>query len=316
MTEPILTKEGQEVLDNVLDMPYMGLPFRRESRKEKYFRLISLVMNEQGVKEAGKELVIEAIRMVEGNGCDTVFRRIEDPAKHKSLFVDPHINIDGYYALPRQVKRWVLPQSKPAKPPHEMKVLAFNASPRKGGNTDVLIDEALRGATDAGAASAEKIMLQKIKLRFCLGCEKCKERGWEGFCSQKDDVNGIFQKMADSDAIIVGFPIYIGRACGQLCTFFDRWYCLTREKLGAGKRGMVIGTWGAPDVGVFDLTIERILESFVGTWGIEPVEALSACSFEGVLHGLDDKGKAIILRYPKELEKSYQAGKSLVTGQG
>jgi len=48
--------------------------------------------------------------------------------------------------------------------------------------------------------------------------------------------------------------------------------------------------------------------------GIEPAEALSACGFEGMLHGLDDKGKAIILRFPEGLEKAYQADKSLVAG--
>jgi len=231
----------------------------------------------------------------------------------KRLFVDPNFNMEAYYALPRQVKRWVLPPSKPVKPPQEMKVLAFNASPRAGGNTDVLIDEALRGAKDAGAASIEKLMLQKIKLGFCIGCEKCQDPGWEGFCSQKDDVNDVFQKIVDSDAIIIGFPIYIGRASGQLCTFFDRWYSLSKKKVGAGKRGMVIGTWGAAGVDIFDFAIESALTMLHGR-GIEPVEALSACGFEGLLHGWDDKGKAIILRFPKELEKAYQTGKSLVTG--
>jgi len=313
MIEPVLTKEGQEILDNVLNRPYGILPFRREAAKEKYLRIISLVMNEQGVKQAGKELVIEAIRMLEGDRCDLVFRRLKDPAMIKKLFVDPNFNIEAYYALPRQVKRWVLPQSKPAKRPQEMKVLAFNASPRVGGNTDILIDEALRGAKDAGAASIERIMLQKIKLGFCIGCEKCQEPGWEGFCSQKDDVNGVFQKIVDSDAIIIGFPIYIGRASGQLCTFFDRWYSLSRKKVGAGKRGMVIGTWGAAGVDIFDFAIESALSILHGR-GIEPVEALSACGFEGMLHGWDDKGKAMVLRFPEELEKAYQAGKSLVTG--
>lgn len=312
MAEPVLTEEGQEILDSVVNMPYMSLPFMRERLREKYLRIISLVMSEQGVKEAGKELVVEAIRMVEGNRFDYLFRMKEDPTMYKRLFVDPNVDMEAYYALPRQVKRWVLPQSKPAKQPDEMKVLAFCASPRAGGNTDVLIDEALRGARDAGA-SVEKIMLQKIKLNFCIGCEKCKGPNWKGFCSQKDDVNDVFQKMADSDAIIIGFPIYIGRECGQLCTFFDRWYCLSKEKLGAGKRGLVIGTWGAAILDAFDSVVERVM-NMLNNRGIEPVEALSACGFEGVLHGLDDKRKAMILRFPKELEKAYQAGKALVTG--
>jgi len=233
--------------------------------------------------------------------------------------VPTKIDLEAYYALPRQVKRWDLPQSKPTKRPDEMKVLALNASPRVGGNTDVLIDEALRGAKDAGAASIEKIILQKIKLNFCIGCCKCQEPGWEDFCAQKDDLNDVFQKMADSDAIIIGFPLYIGRESAQLCTFFDRCYCLTQGwppknlKLPPGKRGMVIGTWGVPSVDAFYPVIQHVV-SLIRIYGIESVEALSACNFVGLLHGLDEKKKAIILRFPKELEKAYQAGKSLVTG--
>ncbi|HEY87017.1 MAG TPA: flavodoxin family protein [Dehalococcoidia bacterium] len=312
MMEPVLTEEAQEIWDTVLSM---SLSFKRETTKGKYIRILSLLMQEQDVKEAGKELVIEAIRMVEGKRFDNhVFRRIEDPATYKRLVIDPKTDLDAYFALPIQVKRWDIPSSKPTKSPKEMKVIAVNGSPRRGGNGDVLIDEALRGAEDAGA-SVEKIMLQKIKLNFCISCYKCEQPGWAGFCSQKDDVNGVFQKMADSDAIIIGFPVYMGRESGQLCIFFDRWYCLSGGKLGAGKRGMVIGTYGSPFVDSFyDSVIEKVM--FILTnFGIEPVEVLSACGFIGVLGGLDDKGKAMILRFPKELEKAYQAGKSLVAGE-
>jgi multimeric flavodoxin WrbA len=312
MMEPVLTEEAQEIWDTVLSI---SLSFKRETTKGKYIRILSLLMQEQDVKEAGKELVIEAIRMVEGKRFDNhVFRRIEDPATYKRLVIDPKTDLDAYFALPIQVKRWDIPSSKPTKSPKEMKVIAVNGSPRRGGNGDVLIDEALRGAEDAGA-SVEKIMLQKIKLNFCISCYKCEQPGWAGFCSQKDDVNGVFQKMAYSDAIIIGFPVYMGRESGQLCIFFDRWYCLSGGKLGAGKRGMVIGTYGSPFVDSFyDSVIEKVMFILVN-FGIEPIEVLSACGFVGVLGGLDDKGKAMILRFPKELEKAYQAGKSLVTGE-
>lgn len=76
---------------------------------------------------------------------------------------------------------------------------------------------------------------------------------------------------------------------------------------------MVIGTWGSAWLDSYDYTIEKIINVLHFNY-IVTVEALSACGFEGVLHGLDDKGKAMILRFPKELEKAYQAGKSLVSG--
>jgi multimeric flavodoxin WrbA len=221
--------------------------------------------------------------------------------------------MDAYYAQPIQVKRWDHPLIEPTKRPDEMNVLALCASPRKGGNTDVLIDEALRGATDAGA-KVEKITLQKLELRYCSVCQKCKQPGFEGFCAQKD-VSGIFQKIMNYDAIIIGFPIYAGRECAQLAAFSDHWYCLegTQQKLGG--RALVIGVWGYAYVDTYDFVIYTIID-MLNTFGIITVEALSACGFEGVLHGLDENRKALILRFPKELEKAYQAGKSLVTGQG
>jgi len=312
MTEPVLTKEGQEIMDRIL----MFRPaWKKEEAKERYHRVLSLIMKEQGVKEAGKELVIDTVRLLDGNAHEWVFRGMEDPAKRKRLIIDPKTDLEAYFALPIQVKRWNLPSSEPTKAPGEMKVLAINASPRVGGNTDVLIDEALRGAKDAGAASVEKIILQKIKMNFCIGCEKCQEPGWEGFCAQKDDVNDVFQKIAASDALIIGFPIYIGRAPAQLLILQDRGYCLGRGKgkLGAGKRGMVIGTWGVPYVDTFDHVVDRVL-GMTRSYGCQPVEALSACGFWGILHGWDDKGKAMILRFSKELDKAYQAGKALVSG--
>ena len=315
MIEPVLTKEAQEVLDGILNM---RPPIMQQLQKKNVFRILSLLMNEQGCREAGRELVIEALKMALPKIYGPVFHRLEDPDKFKRLSVDPKTDLEAYYALPIQVKRWDTPPSKPTKPPGEMKVLAFNASPRKGGNTDVLIDEALRGTRDVGVASVEKIVLQKINLGFCDGCTKCANPDFEGFCPLKDGMTDIYPKIVGSDAIIIGFPVYTARECGQLCVFFDRWRCLRKPGmetgLGLDKRALVIGTWGYPYPDTYDYAIENVT-TLLQASGITTVEALSACGFEGVLHGLDDKGKAMILRFPQELEKAYQAGKALVTGQ-
>jgi len=309
MTETVLAKEGQEALDKFLNMRAL---ITREERKRKIFRMLSLLMKEQGCKEAGRELVIEAMRMVESRGMEPFFHMIEDPAKFKKLSIDPYQDMEAYYAQPIQVKRWDHPAIEPTKRPDEMNVLALCASPRKGGNTDVLIDEALRGATDAGAR-VEKITLQKLKLSLCSVCQKCKQPEFKDFCTQKD-VSGIFQKIMNNDAIIIGFPIYSGRECAQLAAFSDHWYCLLGTKLELGGRALVIGVWGYPYVDTYDFVISSVIDQ-LNAFGIVTVEAISACGFEGVLHGLDENRKAMILRFPKELEKVYQAGRTLVTGQ-
>jgi multimeric flavodoxin WrbA len=235
---------------------------------------------------------------------------------------------DAYYAAPRRVKRWPSTAKKLAKPPEEIKVLAFNSSPRKEGNTDVLMDEALRGAREVGAQT-EKIMLQKLNIKCCIGCRKCKEPGYEKICSLKDDMSDfVYQKIFDADVIVIGLPIYTGREPAQLAILFDRLDCERRfdtheDRITATrliKRGektaMVIGTWGYvnDNVDVYDHIIERMIILLNGH-NIEPVEALSSCGYSGMLHGFDDKHKAMILRYPGELKKAYEAGRALILGK-
>jgi len=307
MTGPTVSKEGREVLDEIVNT---RPSIMKESRKQKYLRMLSLLMNEQDVKQADRRLVIEAITMVESKALDPAFLRQEDPAKFKRLFVDPRTDVEACYALPVEVKRWDCTPVPTGKQPAEMKVLAFCASPRRRGNTEVLMDEAIRGAQDAGA-KVEKFVLQKMKIRYCVQCTQCNLPGFEGFCPQKDDMVELYPKIGNSDAIIIGFPIYTARENAQLATFMDRWRCV--GKVEPTRRAMVIGTWGYPAIDTYDHMIERII-GILYLHGFDTAEALSACGFSGKLAGFDEKRKAMVLRFPKELEKAYQAGKSLVTG--
>jgi len=306
MTDPVVTKEGQEILDEILNR---RSPVMREGRKQKYFRMLSFLMNEQGLKQADRGLVIEAIKMVEGLSLAPTFLRWEDPAKFKRLMVDVRTDPEAYRAIPYEVRRWERPPVPPAKRPEEMKVLAFCASPRKGGNTEVLIDEAVRGVQDAGA-TVEKFFLPRMDIRPCLGCRRCRAEDRPPFCAQKDDMTGLYPKIMAADAIIIGFPVYSARECAQLSIFIDRWDCIGQAE--PGKRAMVIGTWGFPATDTYDYVIEYVMR-YLGAHGFTTVEAISACGFEGLLHGWDENRKAIILSYPRELEKAYQAGKGLVT---
>ena len=313
MTEPRLTEEGRLILDKVLHI-WPGI--MQKGRREKILYILSLIMNSRGVTEAGTELVIEAVRVVVPKSYDPLFHMMEDMEKFKRLALDPFDDMEAYNALPIQVRRWERASvAKPSKSPEQMKVLTFCASPRKNGNTDLLIEEALKGAQSKGAKT-EKVMLQKIKMGFCISCRRCKDLDYEGMCTVKDDMAEIYQKIIDADAIIIGFPIYTGRECAQLSTFFDRWDCFERfkftSKLEPGKRGMVIGTWGYPYIDSYDHVIENVMV-VLKLHKIETVEAISACGFEGILHGLDEKKRGTIAKFPQELKKAYEAGIGLVT---
>ncbi|MFC2032484.1 flavodoxin family protein [Chloroflexota bacterium] len=338
MTELVLTKEGQENLDNILRT---RAPITRQDWKRRILRVLSLLINEQGCKEAGKDMVIEAAEMVLGKSHSPIFPKLRDPDGYKKRFLARYYDINTYYAGPYELRRWDKLPGKPAKRPEEMKVLAICGSPRKGGNTEALIDEALRAASDAGA-KVEKIRLQELNMKYCLGCRKCKEPGFEPICAIKDDMVEVFQKVLDADALIIGFPVYQWRESSQMATFIDRIESFHRTKPNLAsssaspegqrgkefqhvlsmystliepvKRALVIATWGYPYVDAYDDMMERVMTT-LSQYNIETVEAISACGFLGILRGLDEDKKAIILRFPKEMEKAYRAGNSLVTGE-
>ncbi|MCX8126124.1 MAG: flavodoxin family protein, partial [Dehalococcoidia bacterium] len=284
--------------------------------RQKVLRILSLLMKDRGVSEASRSLVIEAARLASSNYFDPVIHMAEDWEKFKLLTTQPYHDREAYYKVPVVVKRWPPVRLPPVKSPAQTRVVAFCASPRKSGNTEVLIKEALRGAEEAGAKTTEYIFLQSLKIGYCTGCRRCKEPDYQGVCAVKDEMSEIYQKIFDADAIIIGFPIYTGRECGQLAVFLDRWDCLARvgsRLLGPGRRALVIGTWGYPYDDTYDDVMARVMVT-LRLHRIETVEAISAGGFAGMLHGLDDDRRALVLRHPEQLRKAYEAGRALVLG--
>jgi putative NADPH-quinone reductase len=304
--------DGQAVFDKIIAI---WPPIIRQRRKEKILLILALLMQSRGIKKAGGDLVIEATRLVVPKSYDPLFHMIEDMEKFKKKMLDPFQDKTAYNKIPIQVKRWKKADRKKTGPSEaQKKVIAFCASPRRNGNTDLLVEEALKGARDSGA-KIEKVMLQKIKMDHCIGCRKCKEPDYNDICVIKDEMAGIYQKIINADVLIIGFPIYTGRECAQLCTFLDRWDGYERYMLKSclepGRVAMVIGTWGYPYINTYDHVIESVI-STLNLHKVETIEAISACGFEGILHGLDEKRRGVILRHPKQLKKAYAAGRALV----
>ena len=98
-------------------------------------------------------------------------------------------------------------------------ILLISSSPRRGGNSDLLCDEFLRGARDAGH-SAEKIFLADKTIHYCTGCGACANATRP--CVQKDDVADILEKMVAADVLVLATPVYFYTMCAQLKTLIDR----------------------------------------------------------------------------------------------
>ncbi len=100
-----------------------------------------------------------------------------------------------------------------------MKVLGIMGSPRVGGNSDILLDQALAGAQSAGA-EIEKVILNHKKISACQDCKKCNETG---LCALKDDMVEIHQKILKADAVIHSVPVYFWAMTAQMKAYLDRW---------------------------------------------------------------------------------------------
>lgn len=102
-----------------------------------------------------------------------------------------------------------------------MKVIAFNGSPRKNGNTSILIDKVLAELQQQGIET-EHINIGARQLQGCIGCMKCFELQ-NGKCAlANDEVNGYLEKIAAADGIIVGSPVYCADLSAQTKSFIDR----------------------------------------------------------------------------------------------
>ena len=98
------------------------------------------------------------------------------------------------------------------------KVLVISTSPRKGGNSDTLADEFVRGAREAGN-SVEKVTLYDKNIEFCKGCLTCQSTRR---CVIHDDAGAITEKMLAADVIAFATPIYYYGMCGKMKTLLDR----------------------------------------------------------------------------------------------
>lgn len=122
------------------------------------------------------------------------------------------------------------------------KVLILMGSPRKGGNCDLLSDEFIRGAGEAGH-DAEKIYITDKKIGGCLGCFACQRNG--GLCVQKDDMSGLYEKAKTADIIVFASPVYFYTWTAQIKAFIDRTIALESEL--ANKTFYLISAGQAPE---------------------------------------------------------------------
>ena len=99
-----------------------------------------------------------------------------------------------------------------------VKILCINGSPRRGGNTEAVLREAIDAAAEEGA-EAKLMNLVDYDLKPCTGCEACFEAE---ACTIDDNIEQAFEKMRGADAVILASPVYFFNVTAQMKTFIDR----------------------------------------------------------------------------------------------
>jgi len=190
-----------------------------------------------------------------------------------------------------------------------MKVLGLFGSPRRGGNTDLLLEEMLRGAQAQGA-EIERVFLSQWNIS---GCRECRSCDVTGNCVTQDQMQRLYPKLLQADYIILASPIFFYGVTSQAKRMIDRCQALWARKYilkktpvqeeSARRKGWFISVAGSRGVKVFEgaaLTVRYFFDAL-------DVEYVGELTFRKI----DAKGA--IKKHPTALRQAFEAGKRLVT---
>lgn len=190
-------------------------------------------------------------------------------------------------------------------------LLAIAGSPRRGGNTELLLDEVIRAATDAGLA-AEKLVVSELGISPCISCGNC----WAtGDCVIEDKMQEVYKKLLNADYVVVASPLYFLGVSAQLKALIDRCQALwarrfiLKRPLRNGKkqpRGLFISTAAI-----------RVAEDKIFSGSRQTVRAIfNALEIEYAgdlfFKGLEELGE--VKTRPEYRKQTYSATRALIEG--
>lgn len=186
-----------------------------------------------------------------------------------------------------------------------MYVLAFAASPRRGGNTDTLLERVIAGARAEGA-DVEPIIVPRYRIAPCIECNGC----WkEGICVVQDDFQLLYPKLERAERIILATPMFFAHVSAQAKQLIDRCQCFYARKyivrrpmppVSHPRKGYLVAAAGHPRIR-FDgmsLTMRVWMDALDATYG-------GALTF----NNLEDAGDAA--SNPDMLGRAFQFGRTI-----
>jgi multimeric flavodoxin WrbA len=188
-----------------------------------------------------------------------------------------------------------------------LKVLGIAGSPRRGGNTDLLLAEVMKGATSKGA-EVKNIILRDLTIAPCKHCDACLKTGK---CRIQDDMQMIYSQMEDADRIVLASPIQFMTVTAHMKAMIDRCQCLWARKYvlkipplstERERKGIFVSVGGRGAANLFEPALVTI-KAFFGTLNITYAGDL-------LFSKVDEKGD--ILKHPDALRQAFLVGQRLV----
>ncbi len=186
-----------------------------------------------------------------------------------------------------------------------MRILGLCGSPMINGNTEILLDHALEGAKNKGA-EVEKVILNTLNFVPCQECEEVRD---DGICLINDDMQMVYRKIDEANAIILASPIFFGTLTAQTKMMIDRFQCLwlakyrfSTRKSDDNRLGAFICVEATSRKDFFENARAIVKNLFVTIDTIYKEELLST----------KIEGKGMILRDKESLEKAFEIGERIV----
>ena len=182
-----------------------------------------------------------------------------------------------------------------------MNILGISGTPRKGGNSEILLNAALEPFAEA-KWEITRILISEKKVEPCTGCETCRERR---ACFMNDDMREIYEAYQVCDAIIISAPAYYRNVPAQLKAVMDRTFGMKGNPLKGKLGGAIVVGRGVSGGG--QTNVLNIIHNFYLSSGMLCVPG----ELNGVTASADKPGD--ILTQPNRLEQARILGRNIIS---
>ena len=181
-----------------------------------------------------------------------------------------------------------------------MNILAISGTPRKGGNSEILLDAALEPFIESNWG-VTKILLSEKSIGMCVGCETCV--GTHACCI-RDDMDEVYRAFENCDAVIIASPAYWRNVPAQLKALFDRTFAAYNREHFKPKFGgaIVVGRGSSGGQSI----VLNIIHNYYLSCGVVCVPG----ELNGVTASADKPGD--VLKQPRRLEQARILGRNII----